>query len=187
MQYTLWLGCMSDTAEVEELVPRCGSSSVIWKYFGFRASDLNQHQTIFKVCCRAVSAPQGNTTNSFGHLNTHHKIDWRMHECYESVASANAITFHLAKDMCPINTVSNEVFKKMVNILDNRYVIPSRNYFSKVASPALYSKRQGECLFYWCILWWHIYFSNPIYLNALFASWTNLLQFKHCQICALLI
>ena len=36
----------------------------------------------------------------------------------------DAIAFHLAKDMCPINTVSNEGFRKMVKTLDKRYVIP---------------------------------------------------------------
>ena len=56
----------------------------------------------------------------------------------------DAIAFHLAKDMCPINTVSNEGFRKMVKTLDKRYVIPSRNYFSKQALHALYEKRRGE-------------------------------------------
>ena len=46
--------------------------------------------------------------------------------------------------MCPINTVCNEGFKKIINILDKKYVIPSRNYFSRVALPALYAKRRGE-------------------------------------------
>ncbi|ROL48813.1 hypothetical protein DPX16_22332 [Anabarilius grahami] len=56
----------------------------------------------------------------------------------------NAVAFHLAKDMCSINTVTNEGFKFLVNTLDKRYVIPSRNYFSKVALPAMYRKRRGE-------------------------------------------
>ena len=34
--------------------------------------------------------------------------------------------------------------KKMVNILDKSYLIPSQNYFSRVAFPALYAKRRGE-------------------------------------------
>ncbi|KAI2655656.1 E3 SUMO-protein ligase ZBED1 [Labeo rohita] len=55
----------------------------------------------------------------------------------------DAITFYLAKDMCPINTVINEGFRKMVKTLDKKYVIPSRNYFPKVALPALYEKCRG--------------------------------------------
>ncbi len=46
--------------------------------------------------------------------------------------------------MCPINTVSSEGFRKMVKTLDKKYAIPSRNYFSRVALPALYEKCRGE-------------------------------------------
>ena len=155
---------MSDTVEVEELVPRRGSSSVIWKYFGFRASDTNQQKTMCKVCRRVVAASQANTTHFFSHLKGHHRIEYEDCMKARSVASAanvncpgpssavaqtsikasmysatpyasksrhteitDAITFHLAKDMCPINTVSNEGFEKMINILDKKDVIPSRN------------------------------------------------------------
>ena len=56
----------------------------------------------------------------------------------------DVITFYLAKDMCPINTVSNEGFKSMVKILDKKYVIPLRNEFCKMALPALHKKCRGE-------------------------------------------
>jgi len=52
----------------------------------------------------------------------------------------DAITYHLAKDMAPINTVQNEGFKKMINTLDKRYSMPSRKYFSNVALSALYTQ-----------------------------------------------
>uniref|UniRef100_A0A668TV34 Uncharacterized protein n=1 Tax=Oreochromis aureus TaxID=47969 RepID=A0A668TV34_OREAU len=42
--------------------------------------------------------------------------------------------------MAPINTVQNEGFRKMINTLDKRYTVPSRNYFSNVALPALYTQ-----------------------------------------------
>lgn len=165
-------------AEGEELVPRKGSSSVVWKFFGFRASDVNQEQIICKQCVRVVSAPQSNTTNLFNHLKNHHKPQYD--ECIKAKANVtslnprpcptstqttitatlhsataypstsqrhteitDAIAFRLAKDVCPINTVSNEDFRKMVKTLDKRYVIPSRNYFSKQALPALYEKLRG--------------------------------------------
>ncbi len=51
-----------------------------------------------------------------------------------------AITHFIAKDMAPINTVCSAGFKKLINTLDKRYVIPSRNYFSQVALPSLYAK-----------------------------------------------
>ncbi|KAI5107252.1 zinc finger BED domain-containing protein 1-like [Silurus meridionalis] len=52
----------------------------------------------------------------------------------------NAIAYHLAKDMAPINTVENEGFKAMIKTLDKRYCLPSRNYFSSVALPGLYTQ-----------------------------------------------
>ncbi|XP_057181274.1 E3 SUMO-protein ligase ZBED1-like [Triplophysa rosa] len=55
-----------------------------------------------------------------------------------------AITYHLAKDMCPLATVSNDGFKNMIAMLDKRYNIPSRNHFTKVALPSLYTKCRLE-------------------------------------------
>ena len=143
-------------------MPRKGSSSVVWKCFGFRASDVNQEQVICKDCHRVVSAPRGNTTK-FIHLKKHHKPQYD--KCMKAKANAtslnpgpsptptqtiatatlhratphpstskrhaeitDAITFYLAKDVCPINTVSNEGFRKMVNTLYKKYVIPSQKY-----------------------------------------------------------
>ncbi len=51
-----------------------------------------------------------------------------------------AITHFIAKDMAPINTVCSAGFKKLINTLHKRYVIPSRNYFSQVALSSLYAK-----------------------------------------------
>lgn len=170
---------MSNVAEgaAEGLVPRIGSSSIVWKHFGFQASDTKQEQVICKECHKVVLAPQSNTTNLFNHLKKHHKVQYdecmRAKKCvaktnhpttstqtsieaslfsaspYPSTSQrhseiTNAVAFHLAKDMCSINTVTNEGFKFLVNTLDKRYVIPSRNYFSKVALPAMYRKRRGE-------------------------------------------
>ncbi len=56
----------------------------------------------------------------------------------------DAVAHFLAKDMCPISTVENEGFKKMINTLDKRYALPSRHYFTRVALPALYEKCRAE-------------------------------------------
>lgn len=45
----------------------------------------------------------------------------------------------LAKDMMPMSAVSGTGFVDMVSILDRRYKIPSRNYFSQVAIPDMYN------------------------------------------------
>lgn len=55
-------------------------------------------------------------------------------------AITKAITYHIAKDMIPIYTVEKAGFRKMVKMLDPRYVIPSRSYFSTVAIPELYTE-----------------------------------------------
>lgn len=56
----------------DELVKKKGGSSVVWNWFGFKISDLDQ-QTIFcKLCRRVVLAKGGNTSNLFTHLKTMH-------------------------------------------------------------------------------------------------------------------
>ncbi len=52
----------------------------------------------------------------------------------------DAIAFQLAKDMAPVTSVAKDGFKKLIQTLDKRYSVPSRNYFSHVAIPALYNK-----------------------------------------------
>ena len=50
----------------------------------------------------------------------------------------NAVTYCIAKDSLAINIVERTGFEKMVKVFDNRYELPSRNYFSRTALPALY-------------------------------------------------
>ncbi len=50
----------------------------------------------------------------------------------------DAVTCFLAKDMMAVNTVSKEGFVGLINKLDRRYQLPSRNYFSHVAIPQMY-------------------------------------------------
>ena len=59
----------------ETLVEKKGrTSSVIWRHFGFKSSDVEQKEIVCKVCHAVVSAPQGNTTNLFNHLKFSHKV-----------------------------------------------------------------------------------------------------------------
>ncbi len=53
----------------------------------------------------------------------------------------DAVTYWLAKDMQPFYSVEKDGFKKLVKVLDSRYELPGRKYFSQVAiPPQLYSK-----------------------------------------------
>lgn len=56
----------------EELVKKKGGSSVVWNWFGFRISDIDQQTTLCKLCRRVVAAKGGNTSNLFHHLKTMH-------------------------------------------------------------------------------------------------------------------
>ena len=51
-----------------------------------------------------------------------------------------AVTYCLAKDMMPIQTVEKEGFKRLVKKLDPRYNIPGRKYFSKTTLPVMYEE-----------------------------------------------
>ena len=51
----------------------------------------------------------------------------------------NAVTYCITKDSLAINTVKRTGFKKMMKAFDSRYELPSRNYFSRTALPALYN------------------------------------------------
>lgn len=49
-----------------------------------------------------------------------------------------AVAYHIAKDMLPFSTVEKSGYKKLIHVLDPRYVLPGRKYFSKTAIPKLY-------------------------------------------------
>ncbi|KAE8575740.1 hypothetical protein XENTR_v10003928 [Xenopus tropicalis] len=171
--------------EEEQLVPKTGAVSVVWKYFGFKKSDVEQTIIICKCCRAKVVAAGGNTSNLLHHLRHKHLLKYQ--ECMKlrsesSSTSAgsdrvgtatqnatqtslkdafakgtaydkkskrwnditNAITFHLAKDLVPLNTVEKVGFKQMIKVLDPRYVLPSRNYFSRTALPNLYQQHRAK-------------------------------------------
>lgn len=152
-----------------KLVPKKGPHSVVWKYFGFKQDGDNQSEVHCKMCFVPVAAKQGNTTNLFSHLKRHHKVQYN--ETVQSKNSENAcypkkqnitatihnaiqyppnssrhkeitaaISYHLAKDMAPINTAEHVGFR---NTLDKRYSMPSCNYFSKIALPAMYKEQRA--------------------------------------------
>lgn len=60
-----------DTAE--SLVPKRGSTSVVWNYFGYKKEDAAQRQVLCRTCLASVATSRGNTTNLFQHLKKHHK------------------------------------------------------------------------------------------------------------------
>lgn len=62
--------------EVRSLVPKKGSYSIVWKYFGFSESDVDQVQVLCKLCSCAVQTST-NTTNLINHLKSHHEVQYQ--------------------------------------------------------------------------------------------------------------
>ncbi|XP_049337568.1 E3 SUMO-protein ligase ZBED1-like [Astyanax mexicanus] len=55
-----------------------------------------------------------------------------------------AVTYFMAKDMMPLSTVEKEGFKNLVKVLDSRYQLPGRKYFSQTALPLLYEECRAK-------------------------------------------
>lgn len=52
----------------------------------------------------------------------------------------DAVTFHIGKDMVPLQTVEKEGFKRLLKTVDTRYELPSRKYFSQTSLPRMYTE-----------------------------------------------
>ena len=57
---------------------------------------------------------------------------------------AKSVTYFLCKDMLPAYTVEKSGFVKMLAKFNPHYDLPSRNYFSRVAIPSLYSEVKSD-------------------------------------------
>jgi len=66
----------ADTPGSEELVSKRGFSFIIWNWFGFKKSYVEQQLTTCKVCKQIVPIKDSNTTNLFHHLKHKHKPDY---------------------------------------------------------------------------------------------------------------
>ncbi|KAK7938916.1 hypothetical protein WMY93_002242 [Mugilogobius chulae] len=80
----------TDTDE-PEFVPKKGATSVIWSWFGFRPSDLEQNIVFCKTCRRTVVAKGGNTSNLFHHLKQKHNSEYSKAVKARDEASADVV------------------------------------------------------------------------------------------------
>ena len=70
----------TEEAETAEFVPKKrNNGSIIWRYFGFRASDEEQTEAFCRECKKRVPSKSSSTTNLFNHLQYHHKLQYE--EC----------------------------------------------------------------------------------------------------------
>jgi len=125
-----------------------------------------------KVCQTVVHAKTGNTSNLRFHLKQRHPQlfsevmknsldvgkepkEKTIQEHFEAPSKLStssrehkdltrSITYFLCKDMSPSYTVEKSGFMKMLAKFNPRYDLPSRNYFSRIAIPSLYSEVKSE-------------------------------------------
>ncbi|XP_065911269.1 E3 SUMO-protein ligase ZBED1-like [Dysidea avara] len=58
----------------------------------------------------------------------------------------NAIGYFVAKDMMPISTTGGVGFKRLIRVLEPRYVIPHRKTFTDKTIPAMYNSLRNDCV-----------------------------------------
>ena len=148
--------------------------SKVWVHFGFHqkanSKDLDMQYAICKECHMKIKYC-GNTTNLRAHLTRYHlelaapeevkrpKVvvlppnqrtldQTKMIKLPPNYKRAKKITESIAfisKDLQPYSVVENEGFQNLLSILEPRYVIPSRKYFTDgTAIPKLYSEVKEE-------------------------------------------
>ena len=120
---------------------------------------------VCRHCKKVVLAKRSNTSNLFSHLEDHHPEIYaelsrsksvkrkqstlteviEKSKMYDSKSQRvrelnDAVARFLAQDMQPFYTVEKPVFKRMVRMLDPKYSLLSRKYFSDTEIPRLYSE-----------------------------------------------
>ncbi|CAI5669823.1 unnamed protein product [Oreochromis niloticus] len=103
--------------------------------------DRASQTKVANVKTKSTAVQQPSLYQSFSSGIPYEKTSKRYKEITE------AITHFLAKDMMPINTVSREGFTSLIHKVDQRYRIPSRNYFSHVAIPQMYETCRKTVMF----------------------------------------
>ena len=127
-----------------------------------------------KICRATISTKTSNTTNLHVHLRQKHpqlytglmktsgkesnttsvssKTVKDLFEARTKLSSSSrehkeitkSVTYFLAKDMQPAYTVEKPGFQQMLSKFNLHYDLPSRNYFTRVAIPTLYSEVKSE-------------------------------------------
>lgn len=72
----------------EELLPKRGAVSIVWRFFGFKRSDVAQ-TTIYCKCCRSrVVAKGGSTSNLLHHLSRRHVAEYQQYRKLQGKTSS---------------------------------------------------------------------------------------------------
>lgn len=174
----------SGEGELKMVERKACFKSDVWKHFGFSLKRnekgenvTDKEKTICRHCQTVIKYKLGNTSNMRSHLFNHHPEKVRedmgskikpgqktIKEVFTASLPQNSVRAqritrcigeYIAKDLRPFSVVDNEGFKRLVNMLEPKYKIPSRPHFSQTVLPALYketrekvaqSLKQAECI-----------------------------------------
>ncbi|XP_035994609.1 zinc finger BED domain-containing protein 1-like [Fundulus heteroclitus] len=143
----------------DDLHTPCGFKSFVWKHFGFR-KDGKKLMKDMAICryCRCEIRYCGNTSNLSAHLRRRHGVQGEekaqpstspltkffpqkfSHSSKRAVNISKAIAFFICTDIRPYCVVENEGFRYLLDTLEPRYCVPSRQHFSESLIPKLYAK-----------------------------------------------
>ncbi|XP_077080800.1 E3 SUMO-protein ligase ZBED1-like [Siphateles boraxobius] len=147
----------------------------VWNYFGFQSkegsTDIDKNHVVCKLCLGKIKY-SGNTTNLRAHIARHHS-DTQLSEqqakrvdpsqltlaqvqtqklpttSTRATKITQSVVYFICKDMRPLSVVENEGFRYMVQTMEPRYTIPSRQHITDIAVPNLYKEVKTnvlECL-----------------------------------------
>ena len=151
-----------------------GFKSPAWQHFGFPIYTkttgekwTDKTKTACKYCKRLLTY-SGNTTNMQQHISRHHSEKLSNvtpllpnlprgqttltrgfasplpHNNARAQEITRAIGYFIGKDLRPFSVVENEGFRLLMNTLEPRYRIPSRQHFSQVVVPKLYQEVRAD-------------------------------------------
>ena len=133
----------------------------IWNHFGFGTNEnreiVDKSKAVCKHCRAEIKYVQGSTTNMMYHYNLHHLQSSKPSTSLQpNISTAlcqpkkysltstrhillqNLVAEVLIADLLPLSTVSSQLFQKLINTLDPRFQLESRNIYSNVIIPKKY-------------------------------------------------
>lgn len=117
-----------------------------------RFSQKNVKIDKFVAVCRHCKCDLkyfGNATNLSNHLHIRHAINADISAAASTAGAdlrslSQSITRFICKDMHPYCVVENTGFREIINTLEPRYKIPSRQFFSEKFIPELYRSTKED-------------------------------------------
>ncbi|XP_056414792.1 E3 SUMO-protein ligase ZBED1-like isoform X2 [Hyla sarda] len=138
----------------------------IWTHFGFYnkpgSKEYDKSHAVCKICEARIKYC-GNTTNLRAHMARHHgDIEVNLKQAASTTTPASqrtldqantakfppgsiratritqSVLYFICKNLRPLSVVENEGFQIMVNEMEPRYAIPSRQHITDIALPKMY-------------------------------------------------